>query len=584
MQAHIQLAYLVLNLIGSYLLGSIPFGYWFARRAKGGLFDIRDWGSSNIGFTNVWKVLGIKIGLPVLIADILKGLVPVLLCKYFFGEFWGAIALICAALGHAKSIYFFWKEGVFSGGKAVATLLGGILALQPIIALVALIVWGIVLKTSKYMSVASLSGALMALVCAFLLHKNPLWFGFFGFVFLAVVITHLRNIGRLISGVEPKITQNRGAGGLDPKKKIVAFALHPRNIEEDVKQMTPWLVRLLDKKRITEKEIKRIILKCPVLESDEITNIVTKDGHEATVLITAIPLLPDQIKNDDNANILDAMLKAALVQSQRRGATVFTLGALLSTKGNGGSALQKWAINRGLTIKVDNGAAFTIAATMMAMEREAKALNKPLSECVIATVGATGFIGGMLVRSIEDQKKAKKQLAYVRDKSKIKDPVAFTEYINSQDLSGLIEADIVILTTSSTGYIITPENCHFLKQGAIIIDVAEPKDFDNNVLGERTDLILIRSGLVLMPGDPKWKIDLHFGSVNRDGKETKLVPACLAQGTILGVTEQYQHASNGSFLRTENVEFFAREAEKLGYEIITSEVSEAELFMKVVKK
>lgn len=573
-----QVHFLWLFLLNAYLCGSLPFGYFFAKKVKGKYFDIRDWGSSNIGFTNVWKVLGLKIGLPVLIADILKGFVPVLLCRLFFGEVWGGIALLLAALGHARSIYFFWKEGVFSGGKAVATLLGGTFALQPVVAIVALVVWGVVLKFSKYMSVASLSGGLIAFVSSLLLRQGLYWNIIFGLVFLAVVFTHMRNIGRLIQGIEPKITENRGAGGLDPKKKIVAFGVHPLSML-DVKQMAPWLIRLLEKKVITERDIRRIIRYLPIIESDQITGIKTKDGCEITVLFLSIPLMPDQIKDPSAySRILYAMLKAATVQAQRRGATVFTLGALLSTERNGGEELQKWAIDRGLTIKIDNGATYTIAATLAALERETR---KPLSECTLATIGASGFIGGTIVRLVARQNKTKVQLAYARDDRKMEGLKNLATLLSSDDLAGLSEADIVILSTSSPDFIITPQNCHVLKENAVVLDVAAPADFDDEVLKLRPDIKLVRCGLISLPGEPEWKIDLHFGSIKKQSREVKLVPACLAQCTILAATGEYKYAATGAIIRQADVDFFTEAAERLGYEIITSEVSESEVFKRV---
>lgn len=575
---------LVLCLIFAYLSGSIPFGYLYAKRATGNKhFDIRDWGSANIGFTNVWKVLGIKIGLPVLAADILKGALPVLLCKALFGEYWGALALILAALGHNLSIYFFLLEKEFSGGKAVATSLGGILVLQPIIALVALIVWAIVLKTSKYMSVASLSATLASFVCAIALGKGSFWYVFFGVIFLGISFTHWRNIGRLINGIEPKITENRGAGGLDPRKRISAFLLHPITME-DIRQMVPWLVDLLDKKVISERDIRRIIRHCPVSESAQVMGIKTLNGFEGVILLFVIPLLPDQIKDPRYSNVLMAMLKAGIIQAQRRGAPVVTFGALLSTVGNGGADLQEWATARGLTIKVDNGAAFTVASTLMMLENIG---GRSLSEQNVAIIGATGYIAGTLSRSLTGSFEPKSLTHYVRDERKITDPDARAKCINSADLSGLIEADIVICLTSSPKCIITLENCHFLKQGAIILDVAVPADFDDAVLTIRPDVKLVRCGLIGLPGDDiELRIDLHFGSFQRNGKTIPCVPACMAQGAMLSWAnpEDLVHASTGKRIRTEDIEFFVKFAEETGVEVVPSQLVEQDVFQGVVAK
>lgn len=91
----------------AYICGSMPFGYWFGKWAKGPHFDIRDHGSGNIGFTNVKRVLGWKVALPVLIFDIGKGLLPTLLGKATHGEILATVCMLAAATGHAFSLYFY---------------------------------------------------------------------------------------------------------------------------------------------------------------------------------------------------------------------------------------------------------------------------------------------------------------------------------------------------------------------------------------------------------------------------------------------------------------------------------------------
>src|SRR6058998_1835060 len=155
---------LVAALIASYLLGSIPAAY-IAGKSKG--IDLRKHGSGNLGATNVIRVLGTKVGLLVFAFDMAKGAIPVLLFpRWVTAAAAGPIAdpivvgILCgiaAILGHVRPIYL--KFG--RGGKGVATAAGMFLALAPIQTLLALIVFAVVLLSSGYVSLGSLTSGLM---------------------------------------------------------------------------------------------------------------------------------------------------------------------------------------------------------------------------------------------------------------------------------------------------------------------------------------------------------------------------------------------------------------------------------------
>src|SRR5256885_8143779 len=147
-------------LIGSYLLGSIPFGC-LAGRIRG--IDIRKVGSGNIGATNVVRVLGKRYGYPVFVLDFLKGFGAVkfsmLLATgpppaFNLPEVFGIIAAACSVVGH---IYPLWLR--FKGGKGVATSAGALLALTALGGLIALATWIAIFWLTRYVSVASLTAA-----------------------------------------------------------------------------------------------------------------------------------------------------------------------------------------------------------------------------------------------------------------------------------------------------------------------------------------------------------------------------------------------------------------------------------------
>ncbi len=185
--------------IGSYLLGSIPFGLLFAH-CRG--IELRKHGSGNIGATNVARVMGKGWGLLTLAADLAKGLLPVLGCIWAMAgtadiDLWIAFTGIGAVMGHCYSIFF-----RFRGGKGVATASGVFLGVCPFGVGVAVFTFIVVLKKWGYVSVGSLS---MALFMPILMHffcpayelELMAWV-----ITLIIWIRHRDNIKRLIKGEE----------------------------------------------------------------------------------------------------------------------------------------------------------------------------------------------------------------------------------------------------------------------------------------------------------------------------------------------------------------------------------------------
>jgi glycerol-3-phosphate acyltransferase PlsY len=187
----------------SYLIGSIPAAYLAGRLTRG--IDLREHGSGNLGATNVYRVLGPKIALVVLLVDALKGALPVLvfpgLSNAPRADLWAIAYAVAAIAGHVRSIFLLWR----GGGKGVATAAGAFMALAPLPSLIALGVFVVVLLARGYVSLASLSAAtvLPAMIGLRDGVRSPL------FVVSAVVTafvfwTHRANIGRLRRGEEPR--------------------------------------------------------------------------------------------------------------------------------------------------------------------------------------------------------------------------------------------------------------------------------------------------------------------------------------------------------------------------------------------
>ena len=194
-------------IIGSYLIGSIPSGMVIGK-LRG--IDIREYGSGNIGTTNVLRTLGARYGAIVLVADVLKGIIAVLLARYIIetptGEMAAGFAVVA---GHDWSLFL-----KFKGGRGVATSLGALLPMAmpaPLSGVTGLAVFAVVVLASRYVSLGSVVGSLAAVVAmaAFLgADRVPWQYLVYIVVVVALIIyQHRDNIARLRAGTESKTGQ-----------------------------------------------------------------------------------------------------------------------------------------------------------------------------------------------------------------------------------------------------------------------------------------------------------------------------------------------------------------------------------------
>ena len=189
----------VLVLVGSYLVGSIPFGVVVPRMAK--VQDPRDLGSGNIGATNVLRTGRRDLAALTLLLDGAKGAVAVLVADAVLPGF-GPLASVGAFFGH---IFPVWLR--FHGGKGVATLLGIVLALYWPVGLIALAAWVVGTFSTRYSSVGGMCAAIAAPVAASFFFRPDLTLVFLSYA-LTVLWRHRGNIERLLQGTEPKIGQS----------------------------------------------------------------------------------------------------------------------------------------------------------------------------------------------------------------------------------------------------------------------------------------------------------------------------------------------------------------------------------------
>jgi glycerol-3-phosphate acyltransferase PlsY len=187
-----------LIVLGGYLLGSAPFGYWVVRAFRGE--DIRTRGSGNIGATNVWRVYGRRLGIPVILLDVAKGFVPAFVGLKVSGELTGVLAGGAAMAGHWRPVYLRFTKG----GKTVATAGGVALALAPAAAGCCVGTWLAIFLLGRYSSVASIASATLLPVYIWIFGGDWPVITFGAIAAVAVALLHKTNMRRLLDGTESR--------------------------------------------------------------------------------------------------------------------------------------------------------------------------------------------------------------------------------------------------------------------------------------------------------------------------------------------------------------------------------------------
>lgn len=197
-----------LLIILAYFIGSIPTALIISKKFFG--IDIRNYGSGNMGATNAFRILGPKFGTIIMVLDILKGMAAVGLfyfLPYYLNDelqrtnFMIALGL-AAVIGHIFPVF-----ASFKGGKGVATLLGMMIAVQPVVAVCCVGVFVLVLFLTRYVSLSSILAAIMLPVSVlWIWNEHELSYRIFTLlVAFLVIVTHQKNIGRLIKGDETRV-------------------------------------------------------------------------------------------------------------------------------------------------------------------------------------------------------------------------------------------------------------------------------------------------------------------------------------------------------------------------------------------
>lgn len=200
-EVSVIVVFVVFDILFSYLIGSIPTGYLIVKSKTGQ--DIRTIGSGSTGATNVKRVLGKKWFFIVMLLDALKGALPVILAKLILRDSWGIFAVLAAVfviIGHSKPLFL-----QFKGGKSVASGVGTILALNPLVGLGIALIWGVVTYFSKYVSLGSIVALTISPFLMYYLKNPPCYVLYCAIAAIYIIYLHRENIKRLFKGEENKV-------------------------------------------------------------------------------------------------------------------------------------------------------------------------------------------------------------------------------------------------------------------------------------------------------------------------------------------------------------------------------------------
>lgn len=245
------------------------------------------------------------------------------------------------------------------------------------------------------------------------------------------------------------------------------------------------------------------------------------------------------------------------IMAEKMGAKILGLGAFTSVVGDAGITIAK-----NLNIAVTTGNTYTVAAAFDATIRACQMLNKSFSEGEIAIVGATGSIGKICAKL--SCREASSVTLIGRDNNKLlelKNQLLENHPNKSIKVStdiaeGLREADVVITVTSSIDDIIKP---HYIKTGAVVCDVARPRDVSKSLIEKRKDVLVIEGGVIEVPNGTSFGFNFGFPE--------GLSYACMAETMILALEKRYENFSIGRDMDIEKVDEIKTLADKHGFRL-----------------
>lgn len=327
------------------------------------------------------------------------------------------------------------------------------------------------------------------------------------------------------------------------------FIMHPLQAKADIARKYPFVKYLPE--RLVEFGLK---YKSPMMIS-HITGIRSITGTEAEGWFVGCPLTSRQLVSLPLDFVYERIIQTARL-AQEQGARIVGLGAFTSVAGDGGITVA-----RSLDIAVTTGNSYTVATALDGTMKAAELMGIDPAQARVAVVGAGGSIGrtcarilapqvaemALIGRSLEPLNKVATEITDETDKT----PKVYTEIP-----LGIRNADMVITVTSAVDAVIQPAD---IKSGAVVCDVARPRDVSWRVQKERNDVLVIEGGVVAIPGDVEFHFDFGF--------PRKTAYACMSETMILALEGRYENFTLGKDVSVEQVREISRLADKHGFRL-----------------
>lgn len=326
------------------------------------------------------------------------------------------------------------------------------------------------------------------------------------------------------------------------------FIIHPLNAKEDVSRKYP-IARYLPT-RLVEFGLKH---HKPLLVS-HITGIRSSVGTEAEGWFVGCPLTPNQQLNYHESFVYERIAQAGQIAADQ-GAKIVGLGAFTSVVGDGGVSIANQ-----LPIAVTTGNSYTVATAIQGTLAAAEEIGIDPAKATLAVIGASGSIGrtcalvlGEQVAEVILSGRNKERLESVKKEAEArKIAVRIADNIES----ALKEADLVVTVTSDTDTVVKAE---WIKPGAVVCDVARPRDVGQEVVRKRPDVLVIEGGVVKVPGD----VDFGFTF----GFEPGTAYACMSETMMLALEGRYENFTLGKTVSVEQVKEISALAVKHGFQL-----------------
>ena len=328
-----------------------------------------------------------------------------------------------------------------------------------------------------------------------------------------------------------------------------AFIIHPLEVHDITRKFG-------FAKRLPAGWVERALRYIPPLTVSEVTGVRSKaTGVEISGWFVGCPLTARQMLELDVDYVTEKIVDA-VKKSEELGAQIVGLGAFTSVVGDAGVTVASRA-----GIPVTTGNSYTVATALEGIEYAAKLLEIDLDGAHVAVLGATGSIGKacariMAKRGFAPTLVARRREALLDVARQIKNESGVDARIETDIAKGLQDADVVIAVTSAVDAVV---DAAWLKPGAIVCDVARPRNVARAVAEAREDVFVFEGGVVMPPGEVEFNFNFGF--------PPRTCYACMAETMLLTLEGRFEPYSLGRDLEVEKIEEIARLAEKHGFSL-----------------